>query len=265
MLGSVFLKSLRDYRKSFIWWAIGLSAFLIYVLSLYRTVVASVKMEVLKAMPEAVMAFFGAQGMDITQPAGYLRMYVFSILVPLMFLVLAVGAGSGAIAGEEENGTLDLLLANPVPRRRVLLEKFAAFAAYTGALAVVAWASLVIGARAAGMEIAAGNLAAGVASILLLSLCFGTLALALGAASGSRGLGTGAALALGIAGYLIHTMSTIVEAMEPYRYLSPWYYYIGADPARSGLNPVHAGVLVALTLAFLAFGLYTFERRDLSA
>ena len=55
----------------------------------------------------------------------------------------------------------------------------------------------------------------------------------------------------------------VVEALEPSRKLSPFYYYMGADPLTNGLDPVHAGVLIALTVAFLAVALVTFERRDL--
>ena len=41
-------------------------------------------------------------------------------MLPLLLLVYAIGAGSRAIAGEEESGTLDLLLAHPLSRRRSL-------------------------------------------------------------------------------------------------------------------------------------------------
>ena len=34
-------------------------------------------------------------------------------MIPALFLVASVGNGAGAIAGEEERGTLDLLLSFP--------------------------------------------------------------------------------------------------------------------------------------------------------
>ena len=52
-------------------------------------------------------------------------------MVPLLLLIAAIGAGARATAGEEERGTLDLLLANPISRRRLVLEKLAALAAET--------------------------------------------------------------------------------------------------------------------------------------
>jgi ABC-2 type transport system permease protein len=193
-----------------------------------------------------------------------MRTYAFSMMVPLLFLILAVGVGSNAIAGEEEKGTLDLLLANPVPRWRALVEKFGAMVVYTAALALVMWLSMYLMALAVGMDIGAGKLASGVAATTLLALTFGTLALALGAASGNRGLSTGVAIALGLAAYILYTMSAAVKSMRDWRVLSPWYYYAGADPLGNGLNLGHTAVLVALIVVFLGAALFAFQRRDLS-
>lgn len=49
-----------------------------------------------------------------------------AFVVPLVLLAYAIVEGTGAIVGEEERGTLDLLLSNPLTRRRVVVEKFAA-------------------------------------------------------------------------------------------------------------------------------------------
>ena len=54
--------------------------------------------------------------LDYVSGAGYLGSELFSFMVPLLLLVAAIGAGARAIAGEEERGTLDLLLANPLSR-----------------------------------------------------------------------------------------------------------------------------------------------------
>jgi ABC-2 type transport system permease protein len=56
----------------------------------------------------------------------------------------------------------------------------------------------------------------------------------------------------------------VVEVLEPYRRLSPFYYFIGADPLKNGLNPGHAAVLIGLTVVFLVVALFAFERRDLA-
>ena len=114
------------------------------------------------------------------------------------------------------------------------------------------------------MEIGLGRLAEATFSAVLLGLMFGTLALAVGSASGNRGLSIGISSAAGVACYFLNALAPISESIEPLRVLSPFYYYIDADPLSNGLNLGHAGVLLALTAIFLAAALVTFDRRDLA-
>ena len=65
-------------------------------------------------LSEALKAFIAFGGdLDYVSGAGYLGSELFAFMVPLLLLIAAIGAGARAIAGEEERGTLDLLLANP--------------------------------------------------------------------------------------------------------------------------------------------------------
>ena len=75
-------------------------------------------------------------------------------MVPLLLLVAAIGAGARATAGEEERGTLDLLLANPLSRRRLIAEKVAALACEISVLgARCLGGALLVGVKIVGMEI----------------------------------------------------------------------------------------------------------------
>jgi hypothetical protein len=68
-------------------------------------------------------AIYQALGNDTT-PAGYLQGTLFALLGPLLLVMMAVTTGARAIAGDEEAGTLDLVLAQPgqphPPGRRAL-------------------------------------------------------------------------------------------------------------------------------------------------
>jgi len=56
----------------------------------------------------------------------------------------------------------------------------------------------------------------------------------------------------------------MVEGLKSYCKLSPFYYYTSAEPLRNGLDMGHAGVLIVLTVVFLAVALIAFERHDLA-
>ena len=265
MLNSVLLKTLRDQRRTFLWWSAGLSAVNALIIILYPSVEDVSELDaIMESMPEALARLFMGDVVNLTSPEGYLNSQLFILVLPLLFLVFTIGRGSGAIAGEEERGTLDLLLSLPVRRSQVVLEKFVAMVVATLALGLVSWLSMAAAALAVGMEIDFVRLGEVTLSCTLLGLAFGAMALALGCAKGSRGLCLGVTSALAIAAYFLNALAPIAESLEPAQKLSPFYLYIGADPLTSGLNLVHAGVLTGLTTAFLAIGVVLFGRRDLA-
>ena len=264
MLRNVFLKSLRDQRRALLWWAIGLLALTVITMLFYPSIRDTTGFdEIYEQMPEALAKAFAGEFSDFTSPAGYLNTQLFFFMVPLLFVIFAASLGSGAIAGEEARGTLGLLLSNPVPRWQVVAQKFGAMTIATLTLAFFLWVGLAISAVIVDMDIGFLQMAAATASGALLGLAFGTLALALGCVSGNRGLSIGVTSALGVAAYFLNALAPLAEAIEPFQKLSPFYYYIGADPLANGLSLGHASVLAAMVLGLVTVALIAFERRDL--
>lgn len=267
MLRSVALATLGGSRRSLAWWSLGIVALIAMYAAIYPTIrdMPDIQ-ELLESYPEQLRAFFGiGDSADFGRPEVYLQTEAFSFMLPIMFAAFAIAAGSAAIAGEEERGTLELLLATPLTRRRLVLEKLGAIAGGLAALSLVLWLSLWLGALASGMEISAGNLAAGTIELLLFALVLATLALLVGAATGRRGLSIAVAAAAGLAAYVVHSLAALVDFLEVPQRLSPYYYYTASDPLANGLDPWHALVLLALATVFAALALPAFERRDVSA
>lgn len=266
MLRNVALKTLRDTSRALVWWSLGLIGMVALMVAVYPTVRDNPDLDrMVRDYPEALKAFMSFGGeLDYASGAGYLGGELFSFMVPLLLLVAAVGAGARAIAGEEERGTLDLLLANPISRRRLVLEKLAALAVEVAILALVLWLSLVVGVEAVGMDVSVAHLAAATASAALLALAFGAIALLAGAATGHRGLAIGVAAAGAVAAYLVSSIAALVDFLEPAKQASPFYHYVASDPLRHGLGLPHVAFLVALALLAVAAATVTFDRRDLA-
>src|SRR3989304_5752380 len=122
MLRFITTKTLRDGRRGLLWWSLGLAGLAGITVLTYPAIRDMPGLdELMEGLPEALLALIGEN--DLLSPAGYLNSQLFGAIVPLLFIFYGVGAGAGAIAGEEENRTLDLLLANPVGRTRVVVEK----------------------------------------------------------------------------------------------------------------------------------------------
>ena len=113
------------------------------------------------------------------------------------------------------------------------------------------------------MDVSALRLAAVTFSVMLLGVTFGTLAFAAGCFTGNRGTSVAAVAAVAVATYLLNAASGIVSYMQPVKWLSPFFYYNGADPLANGLNPAHVAVLLATITVLLGAGYFGLRRRDL--
>lgn len=258
----ILLKTLRDQRRGLGWWFLGIAALGLTTVLLYPSVGAAPEMEQLfEDLPPAAQVFVGEIA-DITSPEGYLTSQLFALMVPLLFIVYGIGQGAGAIAGEEAAGTMDLLLANPVPRSQVVLEKFGAMLAGGMVLGLANLVGIAAGALIVDMEISLTRLSEATLLALLVGYLFAGFALLLGCWTGQRGVSIGVSAGVGVVTYLLNGFAMIISWLEPYRYLSPFHYYTDNDPLNNGLDPVDTLILLVLTAICLAAAVYTFQRRD---
>ena len=269
MLRNILGKTVFEYRRSTLWWSVGFAALAGYLIVLFPTVrdnptmrdLAEAKLETLRALIGNIT--------DFAAPVGSMTGGLFSLALPLMFLFFTIAIGANAIGGEEERKTIDLLLANPITRSRIVLEKFGAMVLLTVVLGVVTVVGFAVGGPRVGLVGAAlplANVAAGMASAVLLGLFFGTLALAAGAATGSRSIAIAVASGAALVNYLIKTMASVVPAMANVEKALPLYFFMSDahNPLRSGLEPLHAGYLLVGIALLLAVAVITFERRDVA-
>ena len=263
MLRSVFLKSFAEQRRSLTWWVLGIASVNVLVLLFYPAFADRPEINDLIKNAGPLFEVFVGEIEDFTSPEGFVQSRLFTFLHPLLFIALGIFVGSGAIAGEEERGTLDLLLSNPLDRWRVVVEKFGAGLGTMAVMAVGSWVGLLVGARIVSMSISYGRLAEATVSAALLGAVFATFALALGSARGKRGTAAGIASAVGVGTYLLNSLAPLVDWLAPFKRLSPFHYYSSANPVYNGIEPVHALVLAAVIATLMAVALVTFERRDL--
>lgn len=266
VLRNVLLKTLWDRRRGLIGWAVGLAAFAGYGLALYPTIRRSAAElnRLVENLPAPIRALSGEAGNFGTAQA-YLNSQFFNLMLPLLLLVFAIGFGARTVAGEEQDGTLELLLASPLPRWRVVAEKFAALVLGAALLGVVLLAVLLIGGRLVGMDVGLGDLASTVLRAVLLAVAFGAMAVAVGCATGRRSVAVGATATAAAAAYLVNASATFADWLETARAASPFYHYGSPTPLGNGLAPGHVAFLVMLAVVFLVLALLAFDRRDIAS
>ena len=238
--------------------ALGLVALTALVGSLYPSLgdsIADVE------IPKEIGDFIG--GGDLATIQGWLRAEIMAVYGPVVFAVIAITSATATTAGEEEGHVFALVLAKPVPRRRLLLAKAAAIALLLGALAVAVLVGLRIAVAIAGGGVATAHLAAASLHLLAFGLTVGALALALGAGTGQRGLAAGVAAGVTLVMYLVNGIAPVSDATSWLGYLTLFHYYEGGDPIANGIDAAGLAVLVLVTTVLLSVAVVAFERRDL--
>jgi len=264
MLRSVGVKALWDRRRSLLAWAFAVVALVGMYAGFFPSMQGSSAYgDLIDQMPASLRDLFtaGTSG-DFDSGAGYLYLELLSFMAPLLVLTQAIGVGAGGIAGEEDRHTLDLVLAMPVSRRRLVLEQFGATAAGVCVLAsAMAVAILGFGA-AAGMGLSTPNVLAAMVHLTLLGLVFGAGALAVGAASGRLGPARTLPALVAVIAYLVNGFAPSVGWLRPVRPFSPFYQYLGHDPIRHGLSVPSLAVSVSTVVVLLTLAVALFARRD---
>jgi ABC-2 type transport system permease protein len=263
MFRNVFLKSLRDQRRALVGWGIGVLLLVLLEAALWPSIRDMPDLrEFLAGYPEAMRKLFNLE--DFGTGTGFMNAELFSALLPVLFIIFAVGRGARMLAGEEEAGTLDVLLVTPVSGVRLLLQLAGALATAVGVLGAVVYASLLVSSALFGLGIGAADLAAATSAMVLLGIEFGWLALAVGGATGRRGLATGVASTAAVGAYVLYVAGEFVGTVEPWQPLSPFHQALTGGPLGAGVRGAYAW-MPAAAVAFMAIALPLFERRDVAA
>src|SRR5438552_2024702 len=120
MFRTIWSKTLRDYRVAILAWGIGLALLMAVG---FATATPAVLAAFISLAP--LLHFLG-DPYALQTPEGYITFRYMGAVVPLMLSFWPILAGARLVRGEEERSTLDVLLATPQPRVRLLLEKISA-------------------------------------------------------------------------------------------------------------------------------------------
>ena len=126
-------------------WAGGVVAVVLVAAAFWPSVEESESFDdLIQDLPANLQAMIGAGGgASLSTPAGYLNARVFATVLPLMLTVFAIGHTARALAGNEEDGTLELVLVNPVSRTRLALERGLVVGGALIGLGIVAFGALL--------------------------------------------------------------------------------------------------------------------------
>jgi len=269
-VSALLAAALRDRRRAWIWWTVALVLTAFMIAGSFGAIEGQQELEeTIADVPDSLRVLMGIDDeMTLTSPAGYVNSQWFANMFPILLSIYGIGVAARLLAGEENAGRLELLLAHPVARRRVLVDRWWAAVVLVAGLFVVPSLVLVVLAPMfdlTGISVA-GWTAASAAS-LALAVLHTAVTYAVGAWTGSRAvaIATGAALTGG--GFLLQSLANLSSTLRPVRWLSPWQWFADARPLVDGWDGVTVPLLATLALAaaLVAAGAWRFERRDIGA
>ncbi len=260
-LRSVFLKTLRDYRIPILGWGIGMGLVVVSPMASVATLITTPQARAQLVTLAATFAW-NADVVAVDTIGGYatFKIGIFIFLIAVWPLL----AASRMLRGEEERGSLDVLLSLPRPRLAVAIEKLTAM--WTALLAM----GLLIGLLAfAGGQKFGGGFSLGDAllfglNVALICAVIGGVALLISQFTQEARTAAGWTAGLLLIFIVLDMVHRVIPNTEWISRLSPVYYYnlSKALVPSYGINAGAMLLLLVLTLVLSGAAVVLFVRRD---
>lgn len=264
MSGSIFMETLRRNWRAMLYWGIGLGVYGYFISSFVQDAnMLKQYSELTKSLPPAMLKFLGTDSATLATPEGFLG-YGFFGYALLIMAVYSILAGLNVTANEEDQGIMDVLLSLPLPRWRIVVEKFLAYALMIVVIIALSFVGLYVGNQASAVKVDISHLGAGIINILPGTLLMLAFTMFVAVLFRTKGLATATASFFLIGSYLLNFLGQAATgtAADQIRGISFFYYYDYNNVLVNGLNG--GNILLLVVIAALLFGgsIWLFQRRD---
>lgn len=257
---SILRKEIKDRRNSIGVVSASLAGFALLFAGMYKSVAGDLG-EILGSFPagfEAIIGDFGA----ISQPEGWLGIELYSLFLPFAIAIAAILYGANTIGKEEESGTLELLLASPISRSKLIIQKSLGLAVQAAIIAGSTWVGVFMGTLIFDFDVSLINVFWASFAAWLLGMLYGYFSLAVQSVKGSRSFGLAAGAGLLAATYFAQVLSELIDQLDFLKYLSPFHYFDVQAVLLNGPNVGYFAVLAACSIAFYTVAHLSFKQRD---
>jgi ABC-2 type transport system permease protein len=260
----LLLHEIKVRRGAIIGWTIGLSFFSIMYMSFYP----ALPPEFLDFPIEEIEIYRAMGVMSMVTFEGYMLSTVWNFLA-LLAGIFGIVIGIGALAGEEDSGTLELLASLPLSRLQLFLAKAAALVMVVLLVMVLVGVAVVVAFVAIQDQfetfITAADLFLVTLSHWLITYVFAALSLFIGAYFPNRRAGLSAAFAILVLAFFGNNLAGLVPSLEPLQPFMPFYYFdqvLGVFVGDAAWGD--ALVLLVMAVGFLLLGMISFQKRNLT-
>lgn len=262
MFRSIWSKTLRDYRIPLLCWGGGAGLTLLVVFATYGAQTSSAS-AVYASVGQTLR--FLADPIALDTANGYATWRSMGLFIPLLLCIWALLAGTATLRGEEERSSMDLLLATPQSRARIVSEKILALGVALILAGLIITLGGIAGQASAKITVDAGRALLAGLNVSLIAFFFAGLALLISQLTSSRGAAAGWTGLLLVVAFLLDATGRTIDNGEWLRRFSPVYYYGLNKPLIPGYasNVAAALLLLGLSILFVVISVFLFLRRDI--
>jgi ABC-2 type transport system permease protein len=268
MFGITFVEQLKRSWRQILYWGGGLSLLVIFVMSILQdTAIIDQYAAILEKLPPQMLSSLGLDDIQsISTPEGFIA-FAGLTYGTIVMAIFSVVAGLDVTANDEDEGILNMLLALPIPRWQIIVERALAYAVIIAAIALMEFAAMFIGTLIIPVEVnmqplflGCMNLIPGALSLMAATIFFASII-------SNKAIATGVSAAFVLGSYILYVIGGAVRE-DTFGYylgqLSVWTYFDSQTVVRDGLNLVNIGGLFALAIGLIVIATLAFERRDIA-
>ena len=240
-------------------WGIGLAFFGAMYIGIYPE--AGEQMTAL-----ADLSLYQAMGIDLGSFEGFVASSVVQF-IPIILGIYVIITSTEMLAGEEDSGTLEVLLTMPLRRWQIVSIKALAVAVVSYLILVIAGfgSILMLNAIKGAVEIdvTASELFIAILSGWPIMMAFLMIGLFLGAYLPNRRTAALATTVIFLASYFGETLAGFVESLDAIKPLSLFYYFDSSVTLfTKGVKAGDVWLLLGLAALFFILALLSFQRRN---
>jgi ABC-2 type transport system permease protein len=259
---AVLFQTLKDKARGNVLAILLILVFVTYMVMMFPEVQKITGIDEILQSP-AFQAMLG-KNVDFTSFDGFMSMEAFG----LTGLVICGYVGfltASFLAGEIEMKTIDLLLAQPVTRVRLVIDRYGALIPFIVLMVLAMLAGVFIGTKYMSIDASYQWFAYALALMGLFMLAFGAISLFISAVLSDGRTAAIVSLGLLIVMYFMETIGQSVEKLELIRSLSLFHYARYSDIlVLHDLSFGNLAVMLAVAILFLGLAVIAFRRRDIN-
>ncbi|UCG25658.1 MAG: ABC transporter permease subunit [Chloroflexota bacterium] len=261
----LLLHELRLRRWAILGWGIGMAVFAGYIIILYPDFAEP--MAALNLEEISLYQIFG----DFSEFASFTGFVSAEVLIflPLLLAIYAIVNGTGTLAGEEDNGTLEPIMALPLPRWQLVMSKAIALGLALLLILLIVGLAMAVSLTTLPGDIDTGGVTSGDMIVVALAVWplvgfFAMFSLFLGAFVPSRRIAAIIATVILVFSYFGNNLASLVDWLERIQPLLPFYYFDSANLMKDGPDTQNTLILLAAGAVSLVLALVFFQLRNVT-